>query len=62
MPFHSLDLMAASKSPVPVHDEGDVLGNRALTQSTDEEFAELVDGPFDGRRLEEPFSDLGKVH
>jgi hypothetical protein len=50
MPFNGLNLAPSRETPIAVHDESYVLGNRALPQCTDEQFTKVVYGPFDRRR------------
>lgn len=48
--FHSV---GTSVTSVAVHFEGDMLRDGTLLQGTDEELAQLVNGPFSWRRFED---------
>lgn len=55
--LHRFNMMLASEASVPVHHKGDMLGHRSLSKSTDEQLAQLPDGPGDRRRICEPSRD-----
>ena len=50
MSLDSLDTVGFRIPSVPVHDEGDVFGDRTLAECADQEFAQLVYAPFRGWR------------
>lgn len=54
--------MCPSKSPVSIHNKGNMLRDRALLERSDEQLSEMRNGVFDRRRREEPFPESGQVH
>ena len=61
MPLDRLNLPAAREPSVAIHDEGNMLRHRTLTKCPDEELSQSLNGPFDGRRLEQPLAQMEKV-
>lgn len=59
--FHRFYTVRFGISSVPIHDKGNMFRDRALTQGADEEFAELIQCPFCGRRREEPSPQVRHV-
>lgn len=51
VPFNRFYPMAPSKSSIPVHNKGNMLRDRSLACSPNDELAELRDAPFYGGRL-----------
>ena len=58
VPFNGLYSLLFGKPPISVHDESNMSGDRSLSQSADEEVPDLEDGPFNGRRLQDPIPRL----
>ena len=62
MTLHCLDSMRPCESPVPIHHEGDMLGDRALAKCANEQLLEVRDGKLDRRRSKEPFPEARQMH
>jgi hypothetical protein len=62
MPLDRLNSMRPSKSAVSVHDEGHMLGDRALAECANQELLEVRDGELDRRRGKEPVPESRQVH
>ena len=54
MALNGFDFVTPGIPPIAVHLESHMLWNRALTKGSDKRLAEATDGPFGGRRAEEP--------
>ncbi len=54
MALNRLYVMGTRESAVTVHDERDMLRDRALPESTNKELSQPLDCPFCRRRLQEP--------
>jgi hypothetical protein len=51
VPVDNFYAILPRKSSIPIHDEGDVFGDGALTESSQKKLLELLEGPFDRRKL-----------
>jgi hypothetical protein len=53
MTLYGFHAMCPSVSPVPIHLEGHMLRHWSLFECANEQFPDLLDCPFSGRRLNE---------
>lgn len=52
--LYGLDFVAPRVPTIAVHLEGNMTRNRSLTKGADKGLTSAVEGPFGGRRAEEP--------
>jgi hypothetical protein len=59
--LYGLDLVVAGKSTVAVHDKSYMLRHCALPDRGQKQLADVLNNPFRGRRLEDPFPQMRDV-
>jgi hypothetical protein len=62
MPFDRLNSMRSSKPPIPIHNKRNMLWDRPLPDSSDQQLFYPIHDELDWRRGGDPFPELSKVH